>query len=231
MHYWLGSINKPELYYKNEHKFFFILIDNIKLVNDLQNEIPDKSWMLYLLEIFNSQHIPIELNLISQFDGQNYFEAIFNGYNKYRFTKVIPQIDHTYQRKIEFLPFNEAVLYELTDLNNNMNEKFLFSLDNTFSFRFYQFFTGIEWWNKIDFKPYHIRFEVEISNMMYGINDKPEDKDSIIFFPIDSLFSNKDNLWSLYPVSFFNICVKNGCLSYRVKNGKTKNGPIMDLDF
>ncbi len=50
--------------------------DVITILEDLGNQIPDKSWMLYLLEIFNMQNIAIELNLICQFDSQNYFEAI-----------------------------------------------------------------------------------------------------------------------------------------------------------
>jgi hypothetical protein len=46
--------------------------DVITLLEDMGNQIPDKSWMLYLLEIFNKQNIPIELNLICQFDNQDY---------------------------------------------------------------------------------------------------------------------------------------------------------------
>jgi hypothetical protein len=57
--------------------------DIIGLIEDMGNQIPDKSWMLYLLELFNNQNIAIELNLICQFDDQNYFEAIFNGVNRY----------------------------------------------------------------------------------------------------------------------------------------------------
>lgn len=64
--------------------------DIITLIEDLGNQIPDKSWMLYILELFNNQDIAIELNLICQFDDQNYFEAIFNGVNRYRFKEVLP---------------------------------------------------------------------------------------------------------------------------------------------
>ena len=48
-------------------------MDNIKITDELKNEIPDRSWMLYLLEVFNTQNIAVELNLISQYDDQNYF--------------------------------------------------------------------------------------------------------------------------------------------------------------
>ncbi len=70
----------------------------ITLTSGLENQIPDRSWMLYLLEVFNSQNIAVELNLISQFDGQDYFEAIFNGINQYRFKKISPLIGHPYMR-------------------------------------------------------------------------------------------------------------------------------------
>jgi hypothetical protein len=63
------------------------------------NQIPDKSLMLYLLEIFNKQNIAIELNLICQFDNQDYFEAIFNGVNRYRFKEVLPYLAiHTFAK-------------------------------------------------------------------------------------------------------------------------------------
>jgi hypothetical protein len=37
--------------------------DTIALINDIGNQIPDKSWILYLLELFNNQNIAIELTL------------------------------------------------------------------------------------------------------------------------------------------------------------------------
>lgn len=37
--------------------------DVMILIEDMGNQIPDKSWMLYL-EIFNKQNIPAEFNLI-----------------------------------------------------------------------------------------------------------------------------------------------------------------------
>lgn len=231
MHYWIGSINEPHNYYQNECKYFSIVLDNIHLIKEQLNEIPDKSWMLYLLEIFNKQQIPVELNLISQFDGQNYFEAIFNGYNKYRFTKIIPQDGHRYQREIIFSSTNKSILYNLTDLENNLNEKFLLSVGTSFSFRFQQFFTGIEWWNKKSLSPYPIRYVVEISNMLYGLDDNIYDKDSKLFFPVNSLTSNRDNTCNNYPISFYNQIIRDGCLCYCVKNGQTRDGPNMVLNI
>jgi hypothetical protein len=86
LHFWVGSFcgilddtnGKPVF-----PRGVIAVSDTITLVEDLGNQIPIKSWMLYLLELFNTQDIAIELNLICQFDNQNYFEAIFNGVNRY----------------------------------------------------------------------------------------------------------------------------------------------------
>jgi len=52
-----------------------IAISDILTVFEVMgNQIHDKSWMLYLLEI-SREDVPAELNLICQFDNQNYFEA------------------------------------------------------------------------------------------------------------------------------------------------------------
>jgi hypothetical protein len=91
--------------------------DIITLIEDLGNQIPDKSWMLYLLELFNTQNIPAELNLICQFDNQNYFEAIFNGVNRYRFKEVLPIFGHPYLRQIVMNSKKECTSYLLEDRN------------------------------------------------------------------------------------------------------------------
>jgi hypothetical protein len=64
--------------------------DTITLIEDMGNQIPDKSWMLYLLELFNSQNIPAELNLICSFNNDGKFDAIFNRVNQYQFSKYLP---------------------------------------------------------------------------------------------------------------------------------------------
>ena len=92
LHYWVGSFCR--ILDKNQGIPLFpggvtAISDIIKIVADIGNQIPDKSWMLYLLELFNIRNIPVELNLICQFDNQDYFEAIFQGVNRYRFKKVL----------------------------------------------------------------------------------------------------------------------------------------------
>lgn len=86
--------------------FIFLLLsircsDVIKICKDLGNNIPDKSWMLYLLELFDSGaidniHRAIELNLICQFNEYDNFWAIFAGVNRYKFNKVLPVVGHSY---------------------------------------------------------------------------------------------------------------------------------------
>ena len=93
MHFWVGSFcgiidsssgsSKPSF-----PRGVIAAADVIALIEDIGNQIPDKSWMLYLLELFNNHNIAIELNLICQFDNQDYFEAIFSGVNRYRFKEV-----------------------------------------------------------------------------------------------------------------------------------------------
>ena len=228
MHYWVGSKNNPQKYYKNYYYNFNIVSDNIKILEEYENYIPDKSWMLYLLEVFNTQQIAVEINLICQFDGQNYFEAIFNGINRYRFTKVIPIVGHKYLRQIKFNKLNSSIEYYLKNLNTNTDEIYTFILQNEplFSFQFSTCFTGIEWWNKIENKPYPIRYKIEISELMYGLNDNPHDANSIVFFPVKSLISDKDDSGHLsyYPIEFNYIGNRNGCFCYNVQTGYCFDG-------
>lgn len=218
MHYWFGSINFPSQDYKSNTKAFNIVTDNIRLIKDNGNNIPDKSWMLYLLEIFNAQKLPVELNLICQFDNQNYFEAIFRGHNQYRFRTVLPEIGHVYHRQIIFRKWDTTIEFYLKDMNTGKDENFFLNVDKrSFSFQFFQFFTGIEWWNRINHYPYPIRFEIEVSNLMFGINDDISDPNSIIYFPIKSIRENKDGNFVTYPTKLSNVSVVNGCICYTVK--------------
>ncbi len=227
MHYWIGSVNQPQIYYKNYYDKFNILTDNIKILQEYKNNIPDKSWMLYLLEIFNPQQIAVELNLICQFNDQDYFEAIFKGINRYRFTKVLPEPGYSYLRQIKFNEAKSSIEYYLKNMDAHVDETYSLNLNNdsSFSFQFFTCFTGIEWWNKIESKPYPIKYKIEISNLLYGFNDNPDDFNSIIFFPINSLNSDKDRgHGSFYPIKFNYNGIKNGCLCYGVESGSCING-------
>ena len=227
MHYWVGSFCR--ILDKTGGNPLFpggvtAVSDIIKIVGDKGNKIPDKSWMLYLLELFNARNIPIELNLICQFDNQDYFEGIFQGINRYRFKKVLPIIGHSYLRIIMMYEKDRLVRYSLTDQINGDIETFDFPLDKmNFDYVGGNQFTGIEWWNKTGNFPYSIRYNVEVSQLMFGFLDK-KDPDSITFVPHNSLIPNNDNSGAAYPVSFQNIMLKDGCVCYSVEPGNCSNG-------
>ena len=217
MHYWYGCIDTPHKDYRKHVSKFRIITDNLRIIRDKGNSIPDKSWMLYLLEIFNTQRVAVELNLICQFDNQNYFEAIFKGHNQYRFKKVLPQIGHSYHREINFIDKDSTLEFYLKDINLKEDEKFFLNVErDLFTFQFHQSFTGLEWWNRISSHPYPIRYEIEISNLMYGYNDALEDPNSKVFFPISSIYENKDNTVRSYPAKLSDITRRNGCICYLV---------------
>ena len=198
--------------------------DIIALIEDLGNQIPDKSWMLYLLELFNSQNIASELNLICQFDNQNYFEAIFGGVNRYRFKEVLPIVGHSYLRQIIMNSQNCAIDYILEDQTTTQEERFSISLDMEFIFEAQNHFTGIEWWNRSGSSPYPIRYYVEISQLMYGLSDNPSDPESIVYGQYDALVPNSEGHGIQYPISFQNTRTKDGYVCYNVNLGSCKTG-------
>jgi hypothetical protein len=230
-HFWIGSFCRCN----SKGRYYFpsgtvAASDIITLVNDLGNRIPNKSWMLYLLEIFNSQNIACELNLICQFDGQDYFEAIFQGRNQYRFKEVLPLVDHSYQRQIILNQAKGIISYNLTDKTANHTELFELPVINgksRFDFEALNQFTGIEWWNKIGSLPYPIRYHVEISQLLYGLNDVGySDPNSILFRPYDALIPNSEGAAMEYPISFANCRIKedDGCISYNIFDGICRKG-------
>jgi hypothetical protein len=228
LHFWVGSYcgisdggSKPAF-----PRGVIAGTDIIRLIGDMGNQIPDKSWMLYLLELFNNQNIAIELNLICQFDNQNYFEAIFNGVNRYRFKEVLPILSHSYLRQIIMNPQKECISYLLEDSNTKQTERFDLYLNTAgeFAFEASNLFTGIEWWNKIGKFPYPIRYHVEVSQLMYGLSDNPSDPESIIYGPYNALVPNSEGSDTQYPISFHNARIESGCIYYDVKYGTCKGG-------
>lgn len=235
MHYWVGShclVTDSKKGIPKKIRPFFPLgvisvADRITIVKEMVNNIPDKSWMLYLLEIFNMQDIALELNLICQFDGQDYFEAIFRGVNQYRFAHVHPIIGHTYNRQILFNSQKQTIRYSLTDNDTRQNEIYDLSMKNVagFDFRGSRQFTGIEWWNKMKNSPYPIKYEVEISQLLFGLGDNSSDANSITFYPYNTLLPNNDGSRAAYPVSMQNLKIKeDGCISYHITSGSCSTG-------
>jgi hypothetical protein len=201
--------------------------DIITLIADNGNQIPDKSWMLYLLEIFNTQNIAVELNLICQFDNQDYFEAIFQGVNQYRFKHILPMVGHSYLRQIVMDSQTRLIKYILSDQNTRQSETFGLPLPNmNFGFIAANHFTGIEWWNKIGNFPYQIRYHVQISQLMYGLSDNndPSDSESIVYVPYNTLMPTSEGSNLRYPISFYNPRIESGCICYNVKPGNCESG-------
>ena len=204
---------------------YMAISDVITVVSDLGNKIPDKSWMLYLLELFNKQHIPVELNLICSFNDDGKFHAIFEGENKYEF-KIKPTIGNSYLRQIIMEPSKQRIGYHLKDEISGQTDSFFFDIDeNSFDFSISKHFTGLEWHNRVGNTPYPVRYEVEISNLAYGINDHT-DLESLAYFPYNQLLSDSGGFAKEYPVSFHNFEIRNGFITYRIGSGKHHMGIV-----
>jgi len=217
MHFWSGSY----CYVQNNDKTFFpnqvtSISDVITLVSDLGNQVPDKSWMLYLLEAFNSAQVPTELNLICSFNDNGKFHAIFGGVNQYEF-KVKPVVNHSYLRQIIMEPSKRRIAYHLKDVTTGETDSFFLQIDtNSFDFSIVRHFTGLEWHNRVGDTPYPARFEAEISHLAYGINDDSSDVRSLAYFPYNHLIQNQEGIAKKYPVSFHDSAIKNGFITYKI---------------
>jgi hypothetical protein len=226
MHFWVGSF----CYVRDQGKPVFpqgviSISDVITLTADLGNKIPDKSWMLYLLEIFNLQNIAVELNLICSFNDNGKFHAIFKGVNQYEFKEIMPIVGHSYLRQIILNKKNKSIIYILKDQTLNKSEKFILSLNvQQFAFETLNHFTGVEWWNKVDNFPYQIRFQVEISQLLYGLSDNILDSESVSYLPYNQLIPNKEGACKQYPISFNNLKIKNDCVYYSIDSGLCETG-------
>jgi hypothetical protein len=200
--------------------------DVITIVSDLGNKIPDRSWMLFLLELFNRQNIPVELNLICSFNDDGKFHAIFEGANKHEF-KIKPTVGHSYLRQIIMEPSKQRIAFHLKDENSGQTDSFFYEVDkNSFDFFISKHFTGLEWHNRIENTPYPIRYEVEISNLAYGVNDNNSDLESLEYFPYNQLLPDDGGFVKEYPVSFNNFEARNGFITFKIGPRKQNIGII-----
>ena len=208
--------------------------DVVLLTADLGNQIPDKSWMLYLFELFvdKKRNIPLELNIICQFDNQNYFEAIFGGHNQYRFRKVLPEVGHAYNRKIIVDPTDHTIYYHLSDVQSEEHESFQLHQGNikhpfigleSITLEGSRQFSGMEWWNKVSTHPYPIRYQVQISLLKYAQGD-PSSQNGIRYRPYQVMVSDSDRQAEQYPISFVNPRIMDGCICYNIDPGSSNTG-------
>ena len=190
--------------------------------------------MLYLFELFidKKRNVPLELDLICQFDNQDYFEAIFGGHNQYRFKEVLPQVGHSYKREIQMKPQDSLIMYNLTDLTTGQQEIFELEQNNVkhpsvsisdLSLQGSMHFTGIEWWNKVGSVPYPIKYQVEVSFLQY-VRQEVTNPDKIGYAAYDSLIPDSDKQDKEYPISFINPRTMDGCICYTVDSGNSKFG-------
>jgi len=239
--HWIGSYCKKQTGYPIGVQY---ISDVITLVKDLGNQMPDKSWMLYLLEYFDRyRNVPVELNLFCEFDGQVYFEAIFNGVNQgYRFKQIPPIIGHSYKREIITNPKDRGITYKLTDLTAGLTDSYVVNERNLnagsnqqerdrlikkikkIKFEAARHATCLEWHNRKEDLPFPIRYQVEISMLQYGL-----DPDGISVSPYDSLTPYKDDRSKSYPVTFQDIGLKNNCICYTINSGISHDGTAYDI--
>ena len=229
MHYWVGSFCQA---IDKHNKALFptgvvAVSDIITPIVDIGNKIPDKSWMLYLLELFNIQNVAVELNLICSFNNDGKFDAIFNGVNQYQFKQIQPLVGHSYLRQIILNYSKQCIGYSLQDQNTGQSETFDLQLKQqeslSFKYEAANQFTGIEWWNRIGNYPYSIRYIAEFSQLMFGLAD-PIDKESIIYIPHNALKPASDGSGAKYPISFNNIRMEDDGMRYEVRSGDCYNG-------
>jgi hypothetical protein len=256
-HFWVGSsclVQDPDNVYPRD---VTAISDILTVKADLGNQIPDKSWMIYMLELFIDRNferanvfrsVPLELDLFCQFDGKIDFIAVFNGHNQYKFNSIRPEIGHSYLREIVINGGERTVLYRLSDLNNgkcesfnlganNMNgtvdakkKKELIEIIKEVKFQPYKHFTGIEWWNKAANVPYPVRYHVEFAMLRYAPHiDSSQHPEELSYSPYTLLTEDKDPLGKQYPVAFANLREMDGCICYEVNSGATNTGMAYSL--
>jgi hypothetical protein len=213
-HFWAGSMCLAGGRFPSNA---IAISDTIAILEDMGNRIPDKSWMLYLLEVFDRRSsVPVELNMICQFNDRDDFWAIFAGVNRYKFTKVPPVVGHSYLRQIIMRKESKSIEYSVMDRSTGEAENFVFNVEGAFAYLGANHFTGIEWWNKVGGSPFPIRYRAEIADLMYGV---PDDNSAITYWPYSALVPNSDKSVARYPVSFESSMVKGGCICYTVGDG------------
>lgn len=241
--FWVGSYCNTQTGYPDGVNF---ISDVITIREDLGNQIPESSWMLYLLEFYadKMRNIPVELNLICSFNDNGQFVAIFGGHNQHPF-KILPVVGHSYVREITLDQSKRNIIYRLHDLNSGESESFPLSANNMngngsasnqvkvkndlikkinkIKFEGAGHATCLEWHNRKDNSPFPIRYQVEISLLQYGKHDSTDaTHDSLL--PYNSLTPYKDDTGKDYPVMFRDVGVKKNCICYTIDSGKCQDG-------
>jgi hypothetical protein len=70
----------------------------------------------------------------------------------------------------------------------------------------------------------YMKSNVEVSQLMYGIDGNPSDSESTVYRPYNRLILNSEGYSKQYPISFHNARIKDGCICYDIKSGSCKSG-------
>ncbi len=197
--------------------------DIITIIDEYVNRIPDNSWMLYVIEIHAKQNLMMSLSLICQFDNQNYFEAIFNGKNIYRFNRILPIKGLSYSREIKINYENQTIDFILINVKTKQCETYSYPYDNlllTSDIEITGGFSGVLWRNNISNSPFLIRYNVKISKLAYSYYNRLNPND-INIAPINILKPIFNESYKISSISYNGVGMYNGFLSYELKTGKS----------
>lgn len=138
-HFWAGSACNPNPVYP---KGVTAISDILTIKADLENKIPNNSWMIYMFELFidagyiqyNIDQKPfhgvaLELDLFCTYDGKSHFTAVFDGNNQPDFS-IVPEVGNSYLREILLDSPNKIIIYRLTDLKTRESESFSLNASN-----------------------------------------------------------------------------------------------------
>ena len=138
-------------------------------------------------------------------------------------SKSISILGHSYLHQVIMNSQRQSIGYLLEDRNTKQTERFDLSLlkkREEFVFEGQNHFMGIEWWcNKMGNFSYPIRYHIEVSQLMYGIDDnKPSDFESILYRPYNVLVPNEEGSSRQHLISFHNTRIKDDCICYDIKS-------------
>jgi hypothetical protein len=228
--------------------------DILTIKADLVKQMPNKSYMIYMLELFmdSKRGVPIELDLFCEPGDKVNFIPVFYGTNQppsspySTFESVPPEIGHSYLREIVTNASERSILYRVRDLKNGKSGSFKLEandLDGAVNdpkkkevikevkFQPYKHFTGIEWWNRSgENVPFPVRYRVQFSMLRYAPSlDSPPNSEKLGYKPYTRLSVDKDTLGKQYPIIFDNLREMDGCICYDVNSGSTSTGITFSL--
>jgi hypothetical protein len=238
--FWVGSYCRLNSQYPCN---VTAISDVFTIVKDMGSQIPDMSYMNYMLEFFidSFKEVAVELDLTCSFNDNGKFTGIYGGADQYTFQQIVPVVGHSYRRQIFIDPYKRHVNYNLADLQTGQSETFELKEENIkklenilltynisdikeIEFEGVDHFTGLEWHNRQYDGPFPIRYQLDISQLQYG-KSNPTDPINVSYLPYNALRSDKDGFGGKnYPVAFQDIKLMNNCICYTIGSGNSEDG-------